>query len=402
MIIRVPLIIVLLFRPTEVDGVNDTAVYLSTSGTTGLAKGKKSILFVSSEMIYSLNSGLCLSHAAILDRMTHDDILNPSDVVLSFSQVFWFTGLRELIVATLNGSTRIITTRPFTPELELHLIEQYRVTYAMNLPIQLTQILKCDQLSTTDLSSVRIILAAGNKVPPHIKNEINSKLPNGYFHVGYGLSEVCGFVSNDYPKPNENNTVGQLVPGFKAKIVDDEGNRCGVNVDGEICLKTTYKFPGYYNNETATAELFDEEDFVQTGDIGHFDEDGNLYVVDRKKNIFFYCGFTIVPSVVENYLLESPDIKLVCVVGIDKIAYSLPAAVVVREEKSNITEKDIIEMVAGNTKLRIMIKQSYKVGHYFSTFPGSISSPWWRLFRRFDSNDSEWQNIIQEDQRNGN
>lgn len=148
------------------------------------------------------------------------------------------------------------------------------------------------------------------------------------------------------------------------KIVDDDGNRCGVNVDGEICLKTTYKFIGYYNNREATEELFDKEGFLKTGDIGHFDEDGDLFIVDRKKDLLKYCNFQISPSEIDSYLIESPAIKSACVVGIpDPLVTDLPAAVVVRADGSNITEEEICNMVAGNanpsTKLMIAHKSSF-------------------------------------------
>lgn len=250
-------------------------------------------------------------------------------------------------MATMNGCTRIITIHPFAPELLLRLVEQYRVTYLMTVPMHLTNLLKSDRLTTTDLSSLRIIFVGGNRVSVQLKREINSKLPNGRFHVAYGLTECCGHISVDFPNSSDSDTIGQLASGVKCKIVDDEGNRCGINEDGEICCKTNCKFAGYYKNEAATAELFDEEDFIRTGDIGHFDEDGNLYLTDRKKNIFMYNGVKIVPSVIESYLLQSPDIKLVCVVGIDKLAYGLVTALVVRKENSSITEREIVEMVAG-------------------------------------------------------
>lgn len=280
--------------------------------------------------------------------MSQDDvILQPSDIVLNFNAIFWITAMRDLLMATMNGCTRIITTQPFAPELLFKLVEQYRVTYLMSSPLYLTIALKSDGLSTADLSSLRVILSGGNRVSLQLKREMNSKLPNGRVHAGYGLTECCGLISVDFPKSSDSDTIGQLLPGVKCKIVDEDGNRCGINEDGEICCKTSCKFAGYYKNEAATAELFDEEDFVRTGDIGHFDEDGNLYLVDRKKNIFRYYGFKVVPSLLENCLSQSPDIKSVCVVGIDKIVYSIAAALVVREENSNITEKDIIEMVAG-------------------------------------------------------
>lgn len=277
--------------------------------------------------------------------------MKRDDVFLALSPITWINSFRHLLIATLNGATTIITTKGFTPELQLRLIEQYRVTCLVNLPIQLTLTLKNDSLSTTDMSSVRALFIGGNKVPLYLKTAINRKLTNGSVYTVYGLTEMAGMVATDYPKSCENDSVGQLAAGIKAKIIDDDGNRCGVNVDGEICLKAAYKFLGYYKNETATAELFDEEGFILSGDIGHFDEDGYLYIVDRRKNIIFYYGSAIVPSALENYLMELPGIKSVCVVGIDCIVYSLPTAVIIREEKSTITEAEIIEMIAGNFEL---------------------------------------------------
>ena len=138
------------------------------------------------------------------------------------------------------------------------------------------------------------------------------------------------------------------VNASKVKIIDDDGNRCGVHIDGEICIKTNYKFIGYYNNREATEELFDEENFIKTGDVGHFDEDGDLYIVDRKKDLLKYCNFQISPSEIDSYLIESSDIKSACVVGIpDPLVTDLPAAVVVRAQGSTITEEEIVNMVAG-------------------------------------------------------
>lgn len=134
-----------------------------------------------------------------------------------------------------------------------------------------------------------------------------------------------------------------------AKIVNDNGERCGVNVDGEICMKLNYKFLGYYGNQEATDVFFDTESFIKMGDIGHYDEDGDLFVVDRKKELSKYCNFQISPSEIDAFLTESSDIKSACVVGIsDAVATDLPAAVIVRADGSKIIENDVYNMVAGN------------------------------------------------------
>lgn len=93
------------------------------------------------------------------------------------------------------------------------------------------------------------------------------------------------------------------------KIIDESGKRCGVNVDGEICVKMQYKFLGYHGNPKGTDEFFDEEGFMKTGDIGHFDADADLFIVDRKKELLKYCNFQIAPSEIDAFLTESPNIQ---------------------------------------------------------------------------------------------
>lgn len=223
------------------------------------------------------------------------------------------------------------------------------MTFTFNAAHQIVLMTKCEQFETADLSSMKCLLAGGSKVPYHLKRELKDRIPNGCLTVGYGMSEASSCISLDYPAVYEKDTIGRLVGGCCAKIVDENGKRCGVNVDGEICVKMSFNFLGYYGNKNGTDEFFDEEGFMKTGDIGHFDEDADLFIVDRKKELLKYCNFQISPSEIDAFLTESPDIKSACVVGIpDEIATDLPAAVIVRANGSEITENDICNMVAGN------------------------------------------------------
>lgn len=287
-----------------------------------------------------------MSHAALLDMLTPFNVVHSCDTLLAFSSLYWLSGWDVLLLGMLNGGTRIITTETYTPELQLRLIEKYNVTFAWNAPHHLVLMLKSDRLHRTNLSSLKFQLVIGGKTPYQVQTEFNAKLPNGKVYVCYGLSEAAGIVTVNV---NNKDAVGQLLNCYSVKIIDDDGKRCGINEDGEICVKSYFKFLGYYGNSMATEELFDQDGFILTADIGHFDEDGDLFVVDRKKDLIKYCNFQISPSQIEAYLLESLDIKAVCVIGIpDKTAGELPAAFVVRNEKSNITETVIFDMVAGN------------------------------------------------------
>ncbi|XP_055296139.1 probable 4-coumarate--CoA ligase 1 [Sitodiplosis mosellana] len=207
------------------------------------------------------------------------------------------------------------------------MIEKYKFTYTMNAPHQMVLMLKIDDLTKADLSSLKICFVGGSKVPFYVQTEMNSILPNGHVHVAYGMSEMAGSVARDFPRLSGKDCVGRLVAGSHAKIIDDQGQRCGVNVNGEICFKMNYRFLGYYGNQKATDELFDDEGFLMTGDIGHFDDDGFLFIVDRKKDLLKYTGFHLSPSEIDAYLIQSPCIKSACVVGIpDGIANDSPAA----------------------------------------------------------------------------
>ncbi|XP_055325885.1 uncharacterized protein LOC129579744 [Sitodiplosis mosellana] len=317
------------FMPVEVDAVNDTALIVCSSGTTGLSKG------------------VCLSHAAVIDGMVKLGTTISSDVMLCFSSLYWITGFVTLLKGTMSGATRIITTEIHSPELQLALYEKYKVTWALCAPYHIILMMKSEKFAETDLSNLRVQTVAGSKFPLHVKNEINSHLPNGSAGSFYGMSETCGVICGENPHSSGSDGVGQLLSGVKMKIVDDQGNRCGPNVDGEICLQQNFKFLGYYGNKQATDELYDDEGFIMSGDIGHFDDDGNLYIIDRKKDLMKYRGFQISPSEMDAFLIESPDIKSSCVVGIpDELGPDLPAAVIVRADGSNISGEEVYDMVA--------------------------------------------------------
>lgn len=177
--------------------------------------------------------------------------------------------------------------------------------------------------------------------------EINKYLTNGKLITGYGLTELSLLVCGTFGRVVEDDHVGKLVNGTVAKIVDENGTRCGVGIEGEVCVKCECPFLCYYGNEVATANAFDNEGFVLTGDVGWFDDNGDLHIVDRLKEIFKSNNFNINPSEIESFLIKSPDIESVCVLGIpDAVVGDWPAAAVVRKKDSTITEHDVCEMVA--------------------------------------------------------
>lgn len=268
-----------------------------------------------------------------------------NDVVFCFVSLYGIGGWVMLLNGTMYGATRIITTKSFDADLQLSLIEKYKVTYSYNPPFQLALMMKSDRLHRTNLSSLKHQLTGGAKIPVHLKKEVMSKFKNALFYTVYGLSETAGGISASI---DSSDSVGQLYGYCTAKIIDEEGNRCGVGENGEICLKTNYRFLGYYGNQNATDASLDNEGYFLTGDIGHFDANKTLFIIDRKKDLISCNNYQVSPSEIESYLVESLKIKVVCVVGIpDDSSNEFPAAFIERKGSSHVTENDVFNAVAG-------------------------------------------------------
>lgn len=313
----------------KVDVENHVAMIVCSSGTTWLQKG------------------VCLSHAALASFLESGNTINSDDVILCFSPLFWISGVILLYTGTLKGAKRIITTESFSPELRIRMIENYKVTVILSPTYHVVVTLKCPQLKNADLSSIKWYFVGGSKVPADMPEEFSKYLKkNRALLVIYGMSEV-GTLVMDCSTSGKKETVGKLTSGKVVKIINAIGERCGPNVDGEICVKSLVKFLGYFGNQEATRDLFDSEGFLMTGDIGHFDDDEYLYIVGRKKDMLKYQNRQLTPGEIEDYLIQRPEIDSVCVVGIpDGMGSDLPAAVVIRSTNGGITEEEISKSVA--------------------------------------------------------
>lgn len=213
--------------------------------------------------------------------------------------------------------------------------------------------LESEFIEETDLSTVKKIVLYGSKIPNNLVSEVKRYFANATLLSLYGMTEI-GAISMCHLDVSTSANSGQLFAGVMAKIIDDEGNRCGPNVIGEIRVKKRKQFLGYLDEPERTAAAYDDEGFFRTGDSGHFDENGSLYFDDRIKNIIrvYYFRVVIIPSEIEEFLLKMPDIVEVSVVGIPITCGSgIPAAVIVRKHNSNLSGREVYEAVAGNIPL---------------------------------------------------
>lgn len=282
-------------------------------------------------------------------KLIHPAKHEPNSVIYCPDAIYWSAGFTSIFNSIPNGATQIISTAPFIPELPLQLIEKYRVTILYIATFDLTACLKTDRIQTANLSSVRKIVIYGSQTPSSLVSQVYHYFPNASLSSWYGASEL-GVVTNTYFENGQTESGGELCDDCIAKIIDDDGNRCGPNVCGEICVKILPSFLYYVDDPQANTALIDSEGFFETGDIGYFDDNGRLFIKDRKKNIFtlFYFDGILVPFELEEYLINMPGVQDVCVVGVPIAdGASLPAAVIIPKSNSNLSKRDVFDMIAG-------------------------------------------------------
>lgn len=296
--------------------------------------------------MFSVIAGACLSYG---NTVFSPNVCDSNSIIYSDETIYWTVGLRPIVDSIYNGATRLISTKPFSPEYELKLIEQYKVNIVQISTFSFILCLKNEMINKTDLSSVKIVHLFGSKWPSSLGSRLRRYFPKTEFITWYGMTEI-GFLASRTIDSHGNIDGYQIWNNLQVKIVDNSGNRNGPGCNGEICFKVNNQFLGYLDDPIANAHFIDNDGFYRTGDIGHFDDNRNLFIEDRKKNVIdvFYFDSIIVPAEIEAYLVAMPDIGEACVVGIPVVSgEALPAAAVVLKPESKLTAPDIYNVIAG-------------------------------------------------------
>ncbi|XP_011293216.1 uncharacterized protein LOC101891121 [Musca domestica] len=310
--------------PQLLEGPNQVAAILCSSGSTGLPKGVN------------------MSHAALL--ALGESLLDneSSSNLLCFSSLYWLSAVISILRCILTRTTRIISANPFCPEDFFAIVERYKVTVVMGPPSHMAMCLTSSKLPDSDLSSIVEYGVGGSRVCYSLIEKFKKYSPNAVFNIAYGMSEVCVIASSGEAEPTS--SVGKLKTNIEVKVINELGKAMGPNEIGEICIRTQIPSSGYCNNPEATKAIYDNNLWIHSGDVGYFNNSMQLYIVDRKKDILKYNNFHFTPSSIERVLSEIQGVAEVCVVGIpDNCMGFLPAAAVIKSFNSTITEAQIYE-----------------------------------------------------------
>uniref|UniRef100_A0A1I8M4D1 AMP-binding enzyme n=1 Tax=Musca domestica TaxID=7370 RepID=A0A1I8M4D1_MUSDO len=305
-------------------GGDQTVAIVCTAGTTGMPKN------------------VCISNSSCLFDY---GFVTAQDVLFSFSTIDVSSGMFNMLFSCGHGSTRIITNKPPSAEYLLELINKYKISLLTLSPTCVAALTKCNILTKDKLSSVRFISISGGNVPVMTLLKLQDYLTNGLISYGYALAE-CGGVAGNMGVGHPN-SVGKIVPGVKVRIVDENDRNLGHGELGEIMVHTGKVWNGYYGNPSESKRMQDYQGWFHTGDLGYFDRDNYLYVVDRKCNSLRFHGMQYWPLELEQCVAEIPDVLEVCVFGLwNEVDGDAAAAAVVKVPGSRLSEQDVVEYVA--------------------------------------------------------
>ncbi len=295
---------------------HDTAVILYTSGTTGNPKG---VMLSHNNLMQNALS----SRSANIEPGTHDANL----AILPLAHAF---GILMSNVAYLTG-TRVVMHPRFDTTAVLAAIQRHRITAFAGVPAMFVALLFTPDADAYDTSSLQYCVSGSAPLPLHVLQGFQQK-----FHCeireGYGLSEgTTALTGHTLELPVKPGSVGKPLPGVEVRVVDPMDNPLPAGEIGEVVARGPNIMQGYYNMPEATAAAL-HNGWLHTGDMGRFDEDGYLYIVERKKDLIIRGGLNVYPRDVEEVLATYPAVIEAAVIGVpsERMGEEVKAFVVTR------------------------------------------------------------------------
>ena len=285
-------------EPTNAD---DTAVIIYTSGTTGKPKGAELTHF---QMFMNCTV------SGELFGLRGDDI---ATAVLPLFHVFGLSSVLNMIVRF--GATLVLIPR-FEADAVLDAIARHRCTIFTGVPTMYFALLQAD-LAGRDLSSLRVCVSGGAAIPGEVIRAFEEKFPGVVILEGYGLTETASTTTFNFSAEQRKVlSIGMPIWGVQVRVVDEDDKPLppGPENIGEIVIRGHNLMKGYYRNPDATEEAF-RGGWFHTGDLAYADEDGYLFVVDRKKDMIIRGGYNVYPREIEEVLFAHPAVAEAAVIG---------------------------------------------------------------------------------------
>jgi acyl-CoA synthetase (AMP-forming)/AMP-acid ligase II len=286
--------------PVEV-GPDDPFNIIYSSGTTGTPKG------------------IVQPQRLRWNQFFRVEIYSRDAVTLASTPLYSNTTLVSFLPTLASGGTVVLLPK-FDAGAFLRLSEAHRVTHAMLVPVQYRRLMERPDFDSYDLSSYRLKFSTSAPFGAELMADVLKRWPGGLIEF-YGMTEgggSCGLAAHE--RPDKLHTVGQPLPGHDIRLIDEEGHEVPPGELGEVVGRSPAMMIGYHNQDAKTreAEWISPEGlrFIRTGDIGRFDEEGFLTLMDRKKDMIISGGFNVYPSDIEAELAAHPAVVEAAVLGV--------------------------------------------------------------------------------------
>jgi acyl-CoA synthetase (AMP-forming)/AMP-acid ligase II len=304
-----------------IDVKKDVVVLPYSSGTTGLPKGV---------MLTHFNLVANLAQCAGAENF---DAFTERDTVIAVLPFFHIYGMVVCMLLQLSGGGTVVTMPRFDMESFLGILAKYRVTIAPLVPPIVLGLAKHPALGELGLSSLRLVFSGAAPLGEELARGLSARLGCPVVQ-GYGMTEASPVthLSPTRNAPLKPGSIGRVVPNTEVKLVtvDTAQDVAGPGQDGELWIRGPQIMKGYLNHPQDTADAIDGEGWYHTGDVGHVDEDGFFYIVDRTKELIKYKGLQVAPAELEALLLVHPAVLDAAVVrSADEEAGEVPKAFVV-------------------------------------------------------------------------
>jgi acyl-CoA synthetase (AMP-forming)/AMP-acid ligase II len=285
----------------------DLCWLLYTSGTTGLPKGA---MLSHKNLMGAVFNSMCAWDAGV------------DDVCLYTFPQFHVAGYAMPTYHLRNYD--VVVLKSFDVETVLGNIERYGVTSTAMAPTMIAMLLEDPIADKYDLSSIKRIGYGASAMPAEVLRRARKRWPGVGFSTGFGMTELSGNVMFMSPADHDRaadhdlpilSSVGRQMPFARVRVVDDDGHDVPVGTPGELVINGDQVLMGYWKNPEATQGSFFEGGWFRSGDVGRWDEDGYLYIVDRKKDMILTGGENVYPREVEEVLYQHPAVLEAAVIG---------------------------------------------------------------------------------------
>jgi acyl-CoA synthetase (AMP-forming)/AMP-acid ligase II len=318
----------------EIDPATAIAAMPVSSGTTGFPKIVQ------------------LTHRNLVANVLQSDAvidIRETDVMIGVLPFFHIYGLTVLINLALSKGATVVTMPRFDLDEFLTLMQEHRVTFACLVPPIVLALAKHPSVDTFDLSGLEHVLTGAAPLDATIARAAADRLGCSVLQ-GYGLTETSPVMSAPTRDPAQARpaSAGLILPNTEIRVRDIEtGEPLASGDDGEILVRGPQVMAGYLDDPEANAMTVEPEGWLHTGDIGHADDEGYLYVVDRLKELIKYRGFQVPPAELEAVLVQHPGVMDAAVIPApDPTAGEIPKAFVVRTPGVDLTEGELMSYVS--------------------------------------------------------